>query len=124
MLCFGLSHRIHEGVSKMNHHLGPEPWVIGEDMMAVDLVSQPVQFMHDPILDIRSLDVRKETQHPFVWFCHDVDGVIETPVDLPLRQEQLCPVTFSVEYLWGLPANLAPPPAWPGPGPPAPLGGP
>src|SRR6266404_2309553 len=55
--------------------------------------------MSDPILYLGSLNVRQETQNPTIGLRHGVDLVIETPVDLPLGEEQLCPLAFSVEYL-------------------------
>src|SRR6266404_9066387 len=55
--------------------------------------------MCDPVLDFRSLHVGEETQHSFIWFRHNVDGVVESPINLPLGQEQLCPVTVAVKCL-------------------------
>src|SRR5882762_4043163 len=92
----------------MDHHLGPQPGVIGEDMVAVHLFSEPSQLMCDPVLDFGSLYVQEEAQHSAVGLCHCVDLVIETPVDLPLREEQLCPFSFSVEYLRGVSYEFGP----------------
>src|SRR6266404_2656209 len=58
--------------------------------------------MRNPVLALRSLNVQEEAQYLTIGLCHDVDLVIETPVDLPLREEQLCPLTFSIEYLRGI----------------------
>src|SRR6266404_5006730 len=55
--------------------------------------------MRNPVLDFRSLNVQEEAQYPTIGLCHDVNLVVETPVDLPLREEQLCPLAFSIEYL-------------------------
>jgi len=41
----------------VDYHLGPEPGVIGKDMAIVDLVSQPVKFMGDPILEVFPLNI-------------------------------------------------------------------
>src|SRR6266404_5180710 len=65
----------------------------------MDLFSEPSQLVCDPVLDLRSLDVRQEAQNPTIGLCHGVDLIIETPVDLPLGEEQLCPLVFSIEYL-------------------------
>src|SRR6266404_2013385 len=64
--------------------------------------------MCDPVLYFRSLDVRQEAQHPTIGLCHGVDLVVETPVDLPLREEQLCPFVFAVEYLRGVSHKFGP----------------
>src|SRR6266404_7597548 len=99
---FCLGHCINEGVAIMDHHLGPQPGVVREDMVTMHLFPEPSQLMCDPVLDLRSLYVGEEAQHPAVGLCHRVDLVVETPVDLPLREEQLCPLSFSIEYLRGV----------------------
>src|SRR6266404_8579666 len=97
--------------------------------------------MCDPVLDFGSLDVQEETQHLTIGLCHGIDLIVETPVDLPLRKEQLCPFVFTVEYLRGISHELMSPCGWswsgshgstrwsatappPPGGPPAPPGGP
>src|SRR6266404_7592117 len=72
------------------------------------LLAEPPQFMCDPVLYLGSLDVGKEAQHPTIGLCHGVDLVVETPVDLPLRKEQLCPFALSVEYLRGVSHEFGP----------------
>src|SRR6266404_7531550 len=99
MACLGLGHCINKSIPKVSHHLSPEPGVIGEYVTTMDLFTQPAQFVRDPVLYVRSLDIGEKTQYSFIWLCHDVDSVIETPVNLPLRQEQLCSVVLSIECL-------------------------
>src|SRR6266404_9503133 len=77
-------------------------------MVSMNLFSEPSQLMCDPVLDFRSLYVGKKAQYPAIGLCHGVDLVVETPVDLPLGEEQLCPLTFSVEYLRGVSHEFGP----------------
>src|SRR6266404_1771376 len=77
-------------------------------MVAMHLFSEPSQLMCDPVLDFRSLYVGEEAQYPAVGLCHRVDLVVETPVDLPLGEEQLCPLSFSIEYLRGVSHQFGP----------------
>src|SRR6266404_1453958 len=64
--------------------------------------------MRDPVLNFGSLYVGQKAQYPAVGLCHRVDLVVETPVDLPLRKEQLCPFALSVEYLRGVSHKFGP----------------
>src|SRR6266404_562239 len=77
-------------------------------MACVYLFAKPSQLVCDPVLDFGSLDVRKEAQYPTIGLCHRFDLIVETPVDLPLREEQLCPFSFSVEYLRGVSHQFSP----------------
>jgi len=72
------------------------------------LFVEPSQFVCDPVLDLASLYVGEEAQNPTIGLCHDVDLIVETPVDFPLGKEQLCPFTFSVECLWGVSYKFGP----------------
>src|SRR6266404_8516100 len=71
-------------------------------MATMHLFAEPPQFMCNPILDVGSLYIGKEAQHPAIGLCHHVGLIIETPVDLPLGEEQLCPLAFSIKYLGGV----------------------
>src|SRR6266404_5246916 len=77
-------------------------------MIAVYLFPEPSQLVCDPVLNFGPLYVREEAQYPTVGLCHRVDLVVETPVDLPLREEQLCPFALSVEYLRGVSHKFGP----------------
>src|SRR6266404_5004596 len=77
-------------------------------MIAVYLFPEPSQLVCDPVLNFGPLYVRQEAQYPTVGLCHRVDLVVETPVDLPLREEQLCPLAFSVKYLRGVSHKFGP----------------
>src|SRR6266404_8481426 len=77
-------------------------------MVTMHLFLEPSQLMCDPVLDFGSLYVGQKAQYPAIGLCHCVDLVVETPVDLPLREEQLCPLSFSIEYLRGISHQLGP----------------
>src|SRR6266404_9828053 len=64
--------------------------------------------MCDPVLDFGSLYVGEKAQYSTVGLCHCVDLIIETPVDLPLGKEQLCPFSLSIEYLRGVSHKFGP----------------
>src|SRR6266404_7309170 len=77
-------------------------------MIAVYLFPEPSQLVCDPVLNFGPLYVRQEAQYPTIGLCHRIDLVVETPVDLPLREEQLCSFAFSVEYLRGVSHEFSP----------------
>src|SRR6267378_4152874 len=72
----GLCHHVNEGILEVDNHLGPQPWIVGKNVVVMDLALQPAEFMDDPILYFLSLDIREETQYVSVRLGHDVNGVI------------------------------------------------
>ncbi len=63
----------------------PQPFVCGLYSSGINFISKPENLLHDPILNVISLDVSEKQHTPSIWLVHDVNMSVGLVIEFPFH---------------------------------------